>query len=537
MERISVSLGPTASADVSNNSLNGSFALSLSGVTGEFNLSPVGFTSISYSDFYSLISSSTLTTGIWYEINDYLTVWDLPDFDSSGVAKSPTITLDASFEGPESIWVFATSNETITNYAFRPKFPNDTFKWDWTFNNTEAEGATAYGRLTYCKDEWGNETDYDHRRIKFVRYEDTIGSGNYVSYKDTGGASALYYTFQYEEEIFNDGYVTSNNNHIGDYAVNFPQGNEPFILSNNMFAKYSFNNELGSYSVNNNFGGDPDFASPGECRNNTFGVATLNNIIGPNCAGNNCDRRFIGNEIGTNFLYNDIGFDFENNVIGASCQYNVIGDGASGNDILGNMISNHIGDAFITNVIFTNFKNNDIGDLFYLNGIDDFFEQNRIGVEFNNNTILQTFQNNLIGDFFEDNTIGSNFLFNDVDGLFVLNDVGEGMEGNEILNFFAGNIVDYNFSYNYIANNFIFNTFGPTGTYNVITDDVDSCIMDGSFQRNRIETLLSTIDFTAIPATHVYQTYNCQIFENAGGTKRLLYYDSSDTPTIVDPDV
>jgi hypothetical protein len=77
---------------------------------------------------------------------------------------------------------------------------------------------------------------------------------------------------------------------------------------------------------------------------------------------------------------------------------------------------------------------------------------------------------------------------------------------------------------------------GPNGIYNIITDDVDYCTMDGNFQRNRIETLLSSVDFTSNPATHVYQPYNCQIFENSSGTKRLLYYDGSDIPTIVNPD-
>jgi hypothetical protein len=534
MERISVSLGPTSSADLSNNSLSGFFALSLgTGSTGEFSLVPIGWTAVTYSDFYTQITTPALVPGMWYEITDYRTVWDLPDFDSGGAPKS-TISLQGS---EESIWVFATGDNTISDFMLRPSYPRDEYKWDWTFDSTEQTGTPARGRITYCKDEYGNETDYDHREIQFIRYEDSVGSGIYTSYKDTGGATALFYTFQIDDESNNDGYVTSNNNHIGSYAINYPQGNEPFILSNNVFAKYSYNNYVGSYSVNNTFGGDASWGSTGECRNNTFGIATLKNLFGPVCAGNQIDNRCIDNQTGERFLYNDIGFDFESNIIGASCQYNVIGDGASGNDILQNMISNRIGDGFVGNAIFTSFKNNQIGDLFYLNGIDDEFEQNRIGVEFNNNIILQAFQNNLIGDYFEENSINENFIFNDIDGLFYLNDIGEGMEGNEIKNFFAGNTIDYNFAYNYISNNFIFNTLGPTGIHNVVTDDVDSCTMDGDFQRNEIETLLSTIDFTANPATHVYQTYNCQIFENAAGTKRLLYYDAFDAPTIVDPDV
>jgi hypothetical protein len=533
MERISVSLGPTTSADLSNNVLSGFFALSLgTGSTGEFSLVPTGWTAVTYSDFYTQITTPALVPGMWYCITDYKTVWDLPDFDSGGTAKS-TIAIEGN---EESIWVFAIEDNSISDFMLRPQYPRDEYKWDWTFASTEQTGTPARGRISYCKDEFGNETDYDHREIQFVRYENSPGDGLFWSYKDNGGATALFYTFQIKDELSNLGYVISNNNHIGSYAVNYQQGTEPFILSNNVFGPYSFNNHIGSYSINNQFGGDAQWGSTGEFRNNTFGHVTSRNLFLEVCAGNNADNRFLNNEISTNFLYNDIGFDFESNVIGASCQYNVIGDGASSNDIGANMISNRIADGLISNVLKINFRNNEIGDLFYLNSINDNFEQNRIGVEFNNNLIDTAFQNNLIGDFFEENIIGPNFVFNDVDSLFYVNDVGEGMEGNEIENFFAANTVDYNFSYNYISNNFLFNTFGPTGIYNVITDDIDSCVMGGSFQRNKIETLLSTIDFTANPATHVYQTYNCLIFENAAGTKRLLYYDAFDAPTIVNPD-
>jgi hypothetical protein len=416
------------------------------GSTGPTGLNGGQFFQETYSSFYTLINGIGLTAGSWYEITDYETIWDLPDFDSGGTAKGTTITLNSGT--PESIWVFATNANQIADMMYRPQFPNDSYKWDWSFNVTEVMGASATGRITYCKDQYGNETDYDHRQIEFVRYEDSVGSGIYTSYKDTGGASALYLTFQIIDEMANDGYVTSNNNKIGDYAVNFPQGNEPFILSNNIFAKYSFNNTVGSYSINNQFGGDADWTQPGECRNNIFGVATNRNFFGPNCAGNKIDNRCLDNTFSSNFLYNDVGFDFESNVIGASCQYNVIGDGALGNEIGDDMISNHIGDGFITNAIGDSFQNNQIGSLFYINDIKLGFEQNRIGVEFNNNTIKEGFQNNLIGDFFQENLINANFVFNDIDGLFWLNSIGEGMEGNEIANFFAGNEVDYNFSNN-----------------------------------------------------------------------------------------
>jgi hypothetical protein len=58
-------------------------------------------------------------------------------------------------------------------------------------------------------------------------------------------------------------------------------------------------------------------------------------------------------------------------------------------------------------------------------------------------------------------------------------------------------------------------------------------IASENFQNNIITTPIYSTDFTVnYPTASVYQTYTCQIFERAGGDKRLSYYDNSDVLTI-----
>ncbi len=119
-----------------------------------------------------------------------------------------------------------------------------------------------------------------------------------------------------------------------------------------------------------------------------------------------------------------------------------------------------------------------IGGIFCLNVVSR-FNANKIGDNFNINTIGD-FVNNLIGKQFNSNVIGANFNNNVIGNYF---------DGNTISGMFISNTIGY-----YFYQNFVENTF-------------------------------DSVDFSS--ATHVYATYNCTLFTDSLGNKKLSYIDGT----------
>ena len=145
---------------------------------------------VTYSEFYNLITNNQLAIGFRYAIIDFQTVYDQMDFDNSGNLK-PTLTTKTG--AIEQIWVLALSSNQIADKAYSATYPNDEIQYDWTYSTTLVNGAPAKGRITERIDEWNNRTDYDHREIKFIRYDD--GNGNFTIINDNGNASQEFLTF------------------------------------------------------------------------------------------------------------------------------------------------------------------------------------------------------------------------------------------------------------------------------------------------------------------------------------------------------
>jgi hypothetical protein len=78
-------------------------------------------------------------------------------------------------------------------------------QYDWTYNTTFVNGSPAKGRISERIDENNNRTDYDHREIKFIRYDD--GAGNFTVINDNGNASGEFLTFV---QNFTGGIVKDN---------------------------------------------------------------------------------------------------------------------------------------------------------------------------------------------------------------------------------------------------------------------------------------------------------------------------------------
>lgn len=127
------------------------------------------FTDVTYSELVQKIGSSELVPGTFYQITDYRTAYDQPDFDFDGAATYSESTYKTC--PIEPIVVLSLSESTISSQAYQPLYPNDSIKYDWTFNETEVTGGTAFGRITERQDDRGNRTDYDHRNVLFKRYK------------------------------------------------------------------------------------------------------------------------------------------------------------------------------------------------------------------------------------------------------------------------------------------------------------------------------------------------------------------------------
>ena len=123
---------------------------------------------VTYSEFYNLITTSSLIPHQFYNITNFQTIFDVPDFYINGDAKGNYTGLMASTGLIESIIVYTTSVNTIDSQAYQPAWPNDMIKYDWIFTHTEVTSTPAFGRISERIDSDGNRTDYDHRNVFFI---------------------------------------------------------------------------------------------------------------------------------------------------------------------------------------------------------------------------------------------------------------------------------------------------------------------------------------------------------------------------------
>jgi hypothetical protein len=253
--------------------------------------------SLTYNDFYTEITSSSLIPGTFYEINDFQTIYDQPDWDSD---LNP---MSATKYGPISpMVVYATSNSSISEDAHQPMGPfgtgsflGDRIKYDWTFNETEFNGTPAKGRISETIDMNNNRTDYDHRVVRFKRY---LNGAIYNSIFDTGQGFGEFRTFStYFVRLGGNTIISADisvNNYIGDFTKTSKEFNQPFILSNNVFGVTLF---IDLPSPNNNVITLP-------CYNNNFNICFNNTIIG--LTNNNNVNSIVFNTINGAFVNNNI---------------------------------------------------------------------------------------------------------------------------------------------------------------------------------------------------------------------------------------
>jgi hypothetical protein len=248
--------------------------------------------SATYAEFYTLITGGNLQVGRTYILVDFQTVYDQMDFDAGGSLKPTLVTKTGA---TEQIWVLALSSNQIAKKAYSATYPNDQIQYDWTYNATFVNGSPAKGRISERIDENNNRTDYDHREIKFIRYDD--GAGNFTVINDNGNASGEFLTFV---QNFTGG--TVKDNWLGDFysigaLLGQEYGNNVFsgnvVISNNSSSLF-YNNTFSDEVYSNTFSG-------GNVYNNTFSGKVYNNTF----SGNVNNNPFSG-EVNNNTFSGDV---------------------------------------------------------------------------------------------------------------------------------------------------------------------------------------------------------------------------------------
>ena len=393
---------------------------------------------ITYSDLYSL--TGNFATGSYYYITEFESVYEQPDFYLDGTPKTVLDLKGKPSIAYQPIVVMATSNNTLASDAYQPFFPKDKIKYDFTWNKTEFN-RNARGRITERIDSNGNRTDYDHRTIRFKRYQSYDKSslllGTITSYNCVTGE------------------LLGNSTSFGDCVI----GDVLLIDSDSMSGgdlSYTIGLRVKSVIDDSTIEADVDNLY-------TSGVPSavvLNStsqIIPINYSFTSKNYTYSKGTPTSQFnSYKEIYFgqsdasDFDNNVF----TFPTTGYGAN---IVSTVVNNYIGD--YSHV--------------YLNGS-------------NNSLILS---NNVFGNTTDSfNTIGSNSYNNHLSS----------SSNNKIGNFFYNNIVG------------------------------------DMFQYNLIKCEVSNLDLTS--STHIYNSYNCEIFRNSNNVVRLSYYNGTDVLTITDID-
>jgi hypothetical protein len=327
--------------------------------------------SITYADFYNAITNSQLIGGMTYVITDFQTIYDQMDFNAGGLLKPTLVTKTGA---TEQIWVYALSNNQIASKAYSATYPNDQIQYDWTYNTTLVNGSPAKGRISERIDENNNRTDYDHREIKFIRYNN--GSGVFNVINDNSNASQEFLTFV---QNFTGG--TVKDNWLGDfYSIGALFGQE---YGNNVFSgNLVISNNSSSLFYNNTFSGgnvNRNTFSGGNVNRNTFSGNVYNNTF----SGNVNNNRFSGNVYSNTFSNDVYNNTFSGNVYLNTFSGNVNYNTFSGGDVYSNTFSGYI------------FNNTFSGYIFY-----NTFSGNVTYNTFSGNVYINTFSGNISNNTF-----------------------------------------------------------------------------------------------------------------------------------------
>jgi len=321
--------------------------------------------SMTYAQFYNTITNNNLQVGKTYILVDFQTVYDQMDFDAGGSLKPTLVTKTGA---TEQIWVYALSNNQIASKAYSATYPNDQIQYDWTYNTTLVNGSPAKGRISERIDENNNRTDYDHREIKFIRYDD--GAGNFTVINDNGNASQEFLTFV---QNFTGGNVF--NNYLGDfYSIGALFGQE---YGNNVFSgNLVISNTSSALFYSNTFSGNVNNNTfSGSVNSNTFSGYVNNNTFSGNVYSNTFSGGYVNNNTFSGEVYNNtFSNDVNYNTFSGSVYSNTFSGNVYSNTFSGNVNSNTFSGYVHYNTFSGQVSNNTFtytGQLIYVTIVDD----------------------------------------------------------------------------------------------------------------------------------------------------------------------
>ena len=415
-----------------------------SGSSGANGANTIPLYQVTYSGFSDRITAGALIEGGYYEITDYKTYYDQPNFDNLGNAI--TTGNYKQSDTVEPIIVFALDGNKISTDAYQAAYPKDKIKYDWTYNLTEVTNSPAKGRIIERIDEFNNRTDYDHRNILFKRYV------NYVADYNNQYPGVINMTGSGNGNIVGTGTRFTQNLSVGDviyigninreFKVTQIDSNTRMTVSGKTYSNTNSSLYYGTYPFNLSYKENNVDTNFTEHLTFTYNTNTyINNYI-----GNYGNLRTWG----SNSFY---------------LPNNVFTGGGGGNSY----INNTLGDYSYNNTFYADCSNNVIGSYFYNNTCDDNFNNNVITTRFYNNYISASFQHNTTGyDFYNNIITGSDFYRNQIGTQFYSNKIFGTFHGNQIGNYFQSNTIRGRFQDNKIYDGFISNTIPLDFRYNEI---------------------------------------------------------------------
>lgn len=491
---------------------------------------------ITFSALYTALSGGfTLIPGQMYLITDSQSIYDQPAFDNTG---APELVV-ATKTGPiEPLVVQAIGIGAISKNAFSVSHPLHVIEYDPYFIATEYMGAPAKGRITLRIDENNNKADYDHRVILFLRYESAPGSGIFNVVNNNGGATLEVLTFG----------ATAIGNDLGDFAVYHVLG-YPFLLSNNVFGNTCSGNKFDDINYNHSFGNSCNgnilsigcnYINMVTCAGNIFGTACSNIGIGAGSYGNNFDNNAIGLTVGTASTNNKWGdsstVNIGNNCVGNTFGFTTIGTIGNNNlnFVIGNNSTINAGDGNINiSAQASCVLNIGTSNSNFMAGIENIItvnDSNAYLIIGNRNTI-SLHDNNT---YFNVGT-GNGITLNDSNDYFIVG-IGNTITGTD---FNTKNTMK-NANALSFTNNLENNNFGNSNLLTLPASTTRNTFLDG----NSNATFSAALDnnyfgngtanganFAA--ATHVYNAYQCTLFNNATPANKLSYFSALNVLTVV----
>jgi len=532
-----------------------------------------------FRELTSLKANNQLKPGQYYQINDFQLMWWNLNLTDNTILSSDTI---------EPLLVLALSTNNISQQAYSVLHPSDIVYYD-----IDARTSATWNVGPY---DIPNFKGWIYRRVNLPKNIDIPWDWRYITHnccKYDLNAISTYNsgtTYSRNAVVYNSArtliYISVQNNNINNPVTSsswwrslgfiqdyYPtsEGSSNFLeavaglvpLSSTRGQFYTFTNNLtvpknrinvedyfniynividqgeeqrqGNtiFNVGNNIQRFfQDIRIKFNCLNNLFsGNASYNIVCGADFFGNIFTSFFTNSVVGDGFQSNFFNsFQLSNSTISNNFRQNYASRIGLGGILtlckIGETCQNNFfgGGSFRNNNIDENFSRNSTGALFSYNNInfnctDNIFETgfsyNKLGSFVQNNSIGTNFTYNTLGNSCTNNTIGNFCNFNNIQNEFSYNTIGTDFQGNNLNNYFTNNSVGNIFQFNSIGNDFQNNTTGL------------------NFIRTNIGNEIQSIDFTG--ATHVYNSYDKNIFKNFDSIARLSYFNSNDQLVITDP--